>query len=243
MLRVGITERGDAGLDLSWVGKLNLVDFAIVITKNPIYREFHEALIDNKSKLILHVTCTGFGGSKLEPNVPEPMRVLKAVRVLIKNGFPAEQIVLRIDPIIPTPKGIQTAIDIIGFFHRYCSPVKRVRYSFIDMYPHVIERFKSARIRLPFDGFHAPKAMRDDAVTQLNAIASAYDLRLESCAESNEHASGCISQLDAQILHKELPAQLYKGQRRNCLCPAGKTELLTNARRCPHNCVYCYWKG
>jgi hypothetical protein len=243
MQKIGITERGDAGIDLSWVDKLASVDFAIVITKNPIYREFQKALIDNKSKLICHVTCTGFGGSILEPNVPEPKKVLKAVRVLIKNGFPAEQIVLRVDPIIPTPKGINCAIDIIGFFHKYCPAVKRVRYSFIDMYPHVIERFKSAHIRLPFDGFQAPKAMRDNAVTQLNAIASAYNLKLESCAESNEHASGCISQLDAQILNKKLSAQLFKGQRKHCLCPAGKTELLTNAKRCPHNCVYCYWKG
>ena len=243
MLKIGITERGDAGLNLSWVGKLNYVDFAVIITKNPTFRGFHKALIDNKSKLILHITCTGFGGTKLEPNVPEPKRVLKAVRVLIKNGFPAEQIVLRVDPIIPTPKGIQTAIDIIGFFHKYCPTIKRVRYSFIDMYPHVIERFKSARIRLPFDGFQAPEAMRNNAVTQLNAIASAYNLKLESCAESNEHATGCISQLDAQILHKKLPAQLPKGQRKHCLCPASKTELLANAKRCPHNCVYCYWKG
>ena len=31
--RIGITEAGDAGLDLSWVDKLNDVDGAVVITK------------------------------------------------------------------------------------------------------------------------------------------------------------------------------------------------------------------
>lgn len=31
--RIGITERGDAGLDLSWQHKMDTVDGAIVITK------------------------------------------------------------------------------------------------------------------------------------------------------------------------------------------------------------------
>ena len=31
--KIGITERGDAGLDVSWVGKLDAVDGAVVITK------------------------------------------------------------------------------------------------------------------------------------------------------------------------------------------------------------------
>lgn len=31
--KIGITEAGDAGLDLSWVNKLDTVDGAVVITK------------------------------------------------------------------------------------------------------------------------------------------------------------------------------------------------------------------
>lgn len=33
-MKIGITEQGDAGLDLSWVKKLSNVDAAILITKN-----------------------------------------------------------------------------------------------------------------------------------------------------------------------------------------------------------------
>ena len=31
-------------------------------------------------------------------------------------------------------------------------------------------------------------------------------------------------------------------QRKLCLCPCCKTELLNNRTRCEHKCLYCYWK-
>lgn len=56
--KIGITERGDAGLDLSWASKLDTVDGAVVITKclSPACRD---ALLTNKEKLILHATQIG----------------------------------------------------------------------------------------------------------------------------------------------------------------------------------------
>ena len=33
-MKIGITERGDAGLDYAWVAKLNQMDGVILITKN-----------------------------------------------------------------------------------------------------------------------------------------------------------------------------------------------------------------
>ena len=55
--RIGITEAGDAGLDLSWVDKLNDVDGAVVITKQ-ITDSFINAALTNQEKLIIHLTCT-----------------------------------------------------------------------------------------------------------------------------------------------------------------------------------------
>ena len=69
--RIGITERGDAGLDLSWASKLDTVDGAIVITKF-LSPACYDALLANKEKLILHATLTGYGHSVLEPAVPPP---------------------------------------------------------------------------------------------------------------------------------------------------------------------------
>jgi hypothetical protein len=51
--KIGITEAGDAGLDLSWANKLDTVDGAIVITKC-ITPDFYEVALANKDKLIIH---------------------------------------------------------------------------------------------------------------------------------------------------------------------------------------------
>lgn len=57
--KIGITEAGDAGLDLSWANKLDTVDGAIVITKC-ITPDFYEVALANKDKLIIHATITGY---------------------------------------------------------------------------------------------------------------------------------------------------------------------------------------
>jgi len=136
-IKVGITERGDAGLNFTWVNKL--LPANIIISKR-INDDLIKILIANKNKIILHVTCTGFGASALEPNVPSKLWTKIQVDTLIEQGFPTEQIVLRIDPIIPTNRGLITAEGIMKLFEGI--GIKRLRYSFIDMYSHVKYRFK-----------------------------------------------------------------------------------------------------
>ena len=102
--KIGITERGDAGIDLSWTQKLGHVEGAVLITKN-ITNEFISNVLHLNNighKLIVHCTCTGFGGTELEPNVPDYKIQLNRLKLLIDSGFPISQCVLRIDPIIPT---------------------------------------------------------------------------------------------------------------------------------------------
>lgn len=91
--KIGITEAGDAGLDLSWEDKLQNVDRAVLITKN-ITPEFIKLVIRNKDKLIVHTTITGYGGTIIEPNVPCPDEAFahlsdlvdKTLKSLIKYG-------------------------------------------------------------------------------------------------------------------------------------------------------------
>ena len=106
LTKIGITEAGDAGLDFSWVDKLH--DVNIIITKHLTIenKPLINALLENSHKIILHCTCTGYGGTKMEKNVPTPFEVYDGVRSLIQKGFPVSNIVLRTDPIIPTIKGI-----------------------------------------------------------------------------------------------------------------------------------------
>ena len=79
-MKFGITEAGDAGLDFSWADKL--LDGNIIITKHLTTKntQLLKLLIENQDKIILHATCTGFGGTKMEPNVPKPIEVYEGIQ-------------------------------------------------------------------------------------------------------------------------------------------------------------------
>lgn len=240
MIKFGITERGDAGLNLSWFD--NLKPANILITKN-LNDDFIANLMfayNEGHKIIVHVTCTGFGGKPVEKNVPIKEWTHQQVFKLIRAGFPVNQLVLRIDPIVPTDKGIETALSVLDLFND--TGIKRVRYSFMDMYDHVKVRFKQQGIPIPYDTFNAPVEMQRKAIKYLKTYESRYEL--ESCAEQTEHKIGCISKKDFLILDiplSEIVLEL-KGQRKTCACVGNKYELLTLRKPCSHQCSYCFWK-
>jgi hypothetical protein len=249
-MKIGITERGDAALDLSWEKKLQNIDGAILITKN-LNDNFIEAVMRNKDKVIVHITCTGYGGTVLEPNVPEYERTRLQLFKLLMEGFDRRRVVLRIDPIIPTERGIQTLEKVCNYFVDELSSstfkrvIERVRISVLDMYPHVRQRFADAKLPLPYgDKFTAS----DEQFARVDeALGRMGHMRFESCAEPRLiHAKpiGCISVSDLRLLGLQVVGeQAMGGQRKDCLCVTCKTELLENKHPCKHNCMYCYWKG
>lgn len=252
MVKVGITERGDAGLDLSWANKLSSVDACIVITKNVFAPEFRQALLSNKDKCILHATITGHGGTVFEPNVPNWEASLIGVKSLVKAGFPIEQVVIRVDPIIPGCEDVAESV-ILTSFQRY--GFRRFRISILDIYRHVRERFEIAdkiashkmpKAILSHMKFNGTGGITADVNQMLSDVKSyAPGIRIESCAEPGLLAEevGCISERDLDILglpHEKLDTSGF--QRSMCLCYSGKTELLENKHRCPHQCLYCYWR-
>ena len=258
---IGITERGDAGLDLSWQDALRSrrVDGAILITKH-VTNAFCTALSDIYATfpgIILHVTCTGWGGTAVEPNVPDVSAQAEALRRLLAAGFPSDHIVLRLDPILPWEEGLRRAETVLShpIFQDLAEDAPlRVRISLLDVYPHVRRRFADAGIPLPIAGFSAGP----DSYPSIAALLARYSkYYYETCAEPafaqfvqkqkpavHLTASGCISETDLQRMG--MPAVIGQTptvrQRKTCLCLAGKTELLKNRVRCPHQCLYCYWK-
>lgn len=249
--KVGVTERGDAGLDLSWFGKLDQVDFAILITKD-LSEACREKILEAHNagyRLIVHATCTGWGGSFIEPYVPQYKTQIQNIRDLISMGFSASQMVLRIDPIIPTVEGLRLfkmvmteASDILN-----ASNV-RIRISVLDEYRHVRERLKALgcpNFFYPNDNFTAS----DYQFAQIdNLLMDFPNLTFETCAEpklkaSNVQRIGCVSKRDFDIFGLPIIGGGTNPQNRGgCLCLNGKTELLESRKQCPHKCVYCYWK-
>ncbi len=109
----GTTETSDPSFHLELFDIL--YDGNIIITKR-LTDKLIDKLVENKDKCILHLTITGMAGTKLEPLVPTKEINFDKLTLLLSKGFPLEQIVLRIDPIIPTKKGIETAISVIEYF-------------------------------------------------------------------------------------------------------------------------------
>jgi hypothetical protein len=229
MAEIGVTERGDAALDPGWLPWVEGGKPAILISKDPF--RLCDALTLRHSKnlnIIVHATITGFGGTFLEPNVPSVARSITGYYALCKF-LGSKRVVLRVDPVIPTEKGIETALFVIS----HHEPGSRVRISFIDNYDHVKERLKEFEAELPWDSFHAPLELRRKAWEELG--------KPEVCGEPDFECCGCVSEEDCKVLEVE-PIKKSKKQRTFCSCLANKTELLTRKEQCHHGCLYCYWK-
>jgi len=244
-MKIGITEAGDAGLDLSWEAKMDSVDAAVVITKK-LTPDCRAALMRHQGRVILHNTITGYGNTVLEPNVWDCRTSLRVLRDFCeKDGFPKRQVVVRIDPIVPTDKGLRRAEFVLraalalGF--------TRFRVSVIDMYPHVRERFKKAGVPLPYyDHFSPTPAMMNAVDRMLEEVWWDFpNISIEACSEQllNVLPGGCVSGKDLDILgipHGGLDD--LGPQRSGCRCFSGKTELLGGKVRCGNQCLYCYWR-
>ena len=247
-MRIGFTERGDAGVDFSWSRKLDGVDGAVIITKK-LSPEFNRLLLQASRPCVLHCTCTGMGGSWLAPNVPAPEAQLDLLKSLLDAGFPPERAVLRIDPIIPSPEGLTAAGRVLQALAERKIPVSRIRFSVYDEYPHVRERLAAAG-RDPFyqGRFYASEAQ----MRQVADLLRKYPYTYESCAEDwaarldSERfvARGCLSHKDLQVLGLDTSGEFGENrqQRTGCHCLGCKVELLSCRHRCPNQCLYCYWK-
>lgn len=230
MVKMGVTERGDAGLDFTWMRIAKDYDGVILITKHLSHLFIQEAV---KKNCIVHVTITGHGGTIYEPNVPK-LLMSKMYFDMLVDKIGTERVVLRIDPIIPDDRGVAVAINVYEQIHIKGGKRTRVRISFLDQYPHVKERFKQAGLEpLPYY-FHAP--------IELRKKIAAYFPDAEICGEPGMECIGCISEKDLKILGINAEPKIGGWQRQECKCLTYKVEMLKTKGRCDHKCLYCYWK-
>jgi hypothetical protein len=219
---VGVTEGCDPTLNLKWIDWVRSGKPAIIITKMP---RLLLPMLQNDN-IIVHCTITGLGGSKIEPNIDLPEVSLKYYHQICDLLSP-DRVVLRIDPIVYW-RGYKPILK---------SLVKeaegRVRISFIDVYPHVSQRFTAKNIPLSYNSFHMPLEIRKEIWEELG--------KPELCCEPDMPSVPCVSKLDCKILGVE-PSKERKGQRVSCVCLANKRELLLQPPKCTYGCLYCYWK-
>lgn len=263
MKYIGMTEAGDAGWDTRWYDKIMNSDSyagAILITKAPYRDNFVEKVLNliKHKPCIVHADITGWGGSDMEPGIKDPEYVLKSVRDLIDKGLPAQNTVLRVDPIIPTTEGLSRAASVLTLARDIIPDVTRIRISIYDDY-HKSREEMCNRGYPAIDNFTKWKNERErrpsrnqiNTVAQMIIAAAAPDQMFECCAEpelANAYPNrfswtGCLSYKDCEIMGVEVPDDIgINGQNRyGCRCLMMKRELLDKKKRCPTNCAYCYW--
>lgn len=263
MKYIGMTEAGDAGWDTSWYDKLIASDGyagAILITKAPNKPAFQTKVLEliKQKPCIIHTDITGWGSSAMEPGISDPETMIKSVRNLIDNGFPATNIVLRIDPIIPTDEGLDRAKHVVELAKTYIPDVTRIRISIYDDYHKSREEITSRGypaiddiVKWKNEQERRPTADQVRIVAEMLLSVADQTQIFELCAEPELAATypdrfiwtGCLSKKDCEIMNIEVPENIgINGQNRfGCRCLMMKRELLSKKKRCPSNCAYCYW--
>jgi len=261
-MKIGITETYDPCHCINdWIDRSSEFDMVIFITK-VLSDDFIQLVTSDPNwkydvkPSIIHITCTGWGGTSLETNVHDLDTVYNQTKKLIKLGYPKDRLVLRVDPIIPTKEGLERFYNVLNKF--YDLGINRVRISVLDMYYHVVDRLKSMysdilkNYVLPDGniGFRAKTewfAQIDILIDKIKELMPEYEF--ECCNEVkllNCERVGCVSKKDLELnglkYSKDLIPQ--KKQRQLCLCLA-KSQLIPGGMtrgRCPNKCLYCYLK-
>lgn len=266
MNMIGITERGDAGIDFSWEDALKnkSIDGAVLITKKLSF-QFIERVVELQKEgyqVIVHAAITGWGGTRLEPNVCSYKESVSLLCSLIQAGYRKENCVLRIDPVFPTKNGVKRLEDVISYTADMALFPMRVRISVLDEYNHVKERFRKSGFHPIYgEAFQADTEQINTLAQALVRIALKYQIVFECCAETKliqevERvknslgitqdiciAAGCISEKELKLMGIGDETYTKNPQNRSgCLCLSCKKELLKNKSRCPNGCLYCYWK-
>ncbi|MDR2868934.1 MAG: DUF1848 domain-containing protein [Deferribacteraceae bacterium] len=230
-MKIGITERGDPSLVDSAFLQARLQEKAnIIVTKN--ITPLHDFLLFNQKRIILHHTITGYGGSIVEPKVKSSTDQFDSLYNLIHKGFPVNQIVGRVDPIFPSEEGIKIGLDMI---YRFIGlDIRRIRYSFVNAYKHVRERFDAKNCDL------LANCNNDLKETFYEALQKIELSTFESCCNNDQYGRGCISFTDLNTLGVKYELTGAANTRYACKCPSEKHELLVDNKRCGHKCLYCY---
>lgn len=237
-MRIGITERGDAGIDFDeWHRKAKECDGVVLITKKPY--ELCNRINDIPERSVIHCTITGLAGTVFEPNV-DPIDVsLDSAKELL-DKFGPERVVLRVDPIIPMRLDRSISVVIKGVSAGF----KRIRISFLDYYNHIKERLpthvKNNLDEMYKGNLHMPLIWRQKVIYILNSV---LECGVEICGEPGLKCTGCISKRDIEAmgLDSNSISKHTSKQRGACMCIANKYELLSRRHQCPHACLYCYW--
>lgn len=239
--RFGTTNYGDACFDVSWITRINTMIGAIINSKS-FSKDFEKALLYYKDKIIYHLVITGLGGTDLEPGIPTKDEMFKNVEHLISCGFPAKQIVIKIDPVMPyffvdKLNGLlhidylSNLKEILNFAEN--NNIKRIRHSFLYFHPEIYSRLSKFNVALTL-----PENWKYDAYEEipLNILNKNLEYETEDIWNPYSEYLRRISNKDFKALGLDNEYKIYDELKSNKY----EIEILqTPANVCPGGCIYC----
>lgn len=94
----------DPSLNYDWVNKLTEIN---IINTKKLNQELCDIFLTHKNKIFLHVNITGMGMTPFEPNIPSVKTMFDYLKYLVNNGFPINQILIVINPILSNDNGLK----------------------------------------------------------------------------------------------------------------------------------------
>jgi len=136
-----ITLAGEPAINTTWAKKLkdlNSDDKVIIMTKNPgafINSELGYVLEQHKDIITLYCTITGYAKTSIEPDVPSMLTSVLCMKTLHDKGY---NVVLHINPIIPTNVGFNNMVKVISYTEQTLGSLENfhINFDFIKSTEH-----------------------------------------------------------------------------------------------------------
>jgi hypothetical protein len=215
-------------------------DPLVLYTKAPVPLNI---LTLKQTNFAIAYTITGWGGSWLEPKVPEPGVMIKHF-----NGSAqmlGDRVSLRIDPVVPTEMGFIKALNVAVQVQK---PVKIIT-SILQLYSGHETMAKRLNINLEDYTVQSGRAkfvkpsIAQGWIDKLNLTTHWSEGRVQMCGmpygiKGSVH-TGCVDEALLKAIGVTNYDKVAPGrQRPGCKCVIAKKQLMMGS--CPHNCCYCY---
>jgi len=141
--KIGYFDNFDATNHIHLYAK-KLVDINIITTKN-LTPDFIDFAITNKNRIFLHIIINGMGATIIEPHIPTVKYMFDNISKLIKLGFPKNQILIIVKPIIPNDNGLKALQFLLRLFTEFKQlRLRYVRFEILKYYKNSDNQYSIA---------------------------------------------------------------------------------------------------
>lgn len=205
------------------LGVLNVIKTRRLCRENKKLLNF---ILEHRGSTVLHVLCSGLGGTAFEPGIPPMGETIATVEALVDAGFSPYHVVLCLAPILMNSKGCEWVRRTLDSFQD--TGIMRVRYSMLRMDADKEERFRQRFRRVPLIEMN-----QDRASEELHRVLEDFSIytfeptygeqRVPVVSIKDLHVIGIRSSGIITDERGSLPYRVIGGKGKQCVA----------------NCVYC----